>query len=93
MVRRNKKTKKITSTTKNLEHMTAKRERERGGGIVTLFPSPGSAPALSRKRVKKKKNISRKAESLDLRVLSRGPIFQVSKVETEMKQPLKTFIS
>ena len=30
--RRNKKTKKITSTTKNLEDMTAKRERERRGG-------------------------------------------------------------
>ena len=39
-----RKRKKITSTAKNLEHMTAKREKERGGGIFTLFPSPGSAP-------------------------------------------------
>ena len=27
------KTKKITLTTKDPEHMTAKRERERGGGV------------------------------------------------------------
>ena len=42
ILKRNKKTKKITSTTKNLEHMTAKRERERErerrGGNSHPFP-------------------------------------------------------
>ena len=46
ILRRNKKPKKITSTTKNLEHMTAKRERERveGGGGSQSFPLPWIRP-------------------------------------------------